>query len=178
MATKQGRKTTRAKRAVTLGKRETPPAQGNENFNQARRKKYASDPEFADKARQQAREYYRSGHPKQKSKLGRGKLLIDGVQKEVWLEGASQTLEVYSVPRAAEALGKTVVTFKRWIKDEMVPPPIIEDTVRGHMHYTKGELKVISRIMAQHEKDFSYFHTTHLDTIENLWQALEGYRRN
>lgn len=79
--------------------------------------------------------------------------------------------------RLAEALGKTVVTVKRWIKDEMLPPPAITDAVRDLPCYTAGEVKIFAKILAKHEKDFDYFHTTHYDTIENLWQAIEGYRR-
>lgn len=87
------------------------------------------------------------------------------------------TLKVYTVPLAAAALGKTVVTFKRWIKDGLLPPPVLKDTTYGYMHYSEGELKLVAKIIRQHEKEFDYLHTTHLVTVERLWQSLEGYRR-
>lgn len=148
-----------------------------ENRNETRREKYANDSEFAQKTKQQARNNYRKENPKKNSKLGKGRLLISGVEKEVYISGDLYTLIVYTVPRAAAALGKTEVTFKRWIKDKMLPQPIAMDAVKGYKHYTKGELKLISEIIAKHEKDFVYFHTTHTQTIEELWQALEAYRR-
>ena len=105
-------------------------------------------------------------------------LLTKGNDKFVMVNGTPTSLNVYTVPQSAKALGKTTVTFKRWIKDELLPPPVLEDTVYGHKHYSRGELEIIAEIIAKHEKEFAYLHTTHDETIERLWQAIEGYRRS
>ena len=99
------------------------------------------------------------------------------MEKEVYVGADTVTLIVYTVPKAAEALGKTTLTFKRWIKDQMIPPPVLQDTVHGYQHYSEGELELIARILAEHQREFDYFHATHTHTVERLWQAIDGYRR-
>jgi len=78
---------------------------------------------------------------------------------------------------AANALGKTPLAFKRWIKDEMIPPPILQDTIRGFNHYSVGELQVIATILRNHEKEYTYFLTEHVQTVHLMWQGIEAYRK-
>ena len=107
------------------------------------------------------------------------KLKVQAEVKEVYINATdSVSLPVYTIPKAAQALGKTQITFKRWIKDQMLPPPIFKDTVKGFNHYSEGELQLIADIMVEHFREYDYFHATHTHTVERLWQAIEGYRRN
>lgn len=85
-------------------------------------------------------------------------------------------MTVYTVPQAAAALGKTVVTFKKWIADGLLPPPIFKDTTYGYMHYSQGEMKLVAGIIRKHEQKYDYLHTTHDNTVSQLWQAIEEYR--
>lgn len=177
MATRYGN-TKKGRRKPNLGrKKEVRTAKASPNSNDSRRQKYASDPEFAEKTRRASRDHYRQSHPKEKSKIAQG-LLEEGAVKEVEIQGKFYTLEVYTVPKAAAALGKTVVTFKRWLKDELLPPPVAVDPVYGYKHYTNGELKLVAEILADHFEEFEYLHTTHETTINQLWQSLQDYRRN
>lgn len=84
--------------------------------------------------------------------------------------------ESYTIPEAAEALGRSVLGFKRWITDGLVPPPVLRDTVRGYKHYSRGELEVIRREIARHEREFTYYSVKHESTVHMLWQAMQAYR--
>lgn len=108
-------------------------------------------------------------------------LLIDPVMKEVVLIAAEDdtvyNAECYTVPKSAEALGRTPVTFKRWISEELIPSPILKEVKSGYMQYEAGELDTIREQLAIHEREFDYFHHTHLFTIERIREAVEEYRK-
>ena len=112
-------------------------------------------------------------------------MLVDAVDKEVvFNETAGYVLEfpdvvpAYNMTEAANALGKTPLAFKRWIKDEMIPPPVLKDTIRGFNHYSKGELQVIAKILVEHEGEYTYFLRDHTLTIHKMWQGIEAYRKH
>ena len=85
--------------------------------------------------------------------------------------------EVYTVPETAKALGKTVLTVKRWIKDGMLPPPVLADTVNGYRHYSRGELEIVCDLLASYAKDYSYIVGTNNPFVHSVWQRLEAHRR-
>lgn len=87
-----------------------------------------------------------------------------------------QTVEAYTVPEAARALGKTELTFKKWIKDDLVPEPILTDTVRGYSLYSVGELRAVASVLVEHEKEYSYYAVAHTYTRERMMQQVFGYR--
>jgi hypothetical protein len=87
-------------------------------------------------------------------------------------------VEAFTVPEAARALGRTELTFKRWIEDDLVPEPILQDTTRGYRQYSIGELRAMARVLAEHETEYKYYATTHTLTRERLMQAVFGYRAN
>lgn len=86
------------------------------------------------------------------------------------------TVVCYTVPEAARAMGRTEITFKRWIEDDMIPAPVLRDTTRGYRQYSAGELTTIARILAEHEREFTYYMFTHTQTRERIMQAIHGYR--
>lgn len=87
-----------------------------------------------------------------------------------------QVHEVYSIPEAADALGKALLTLKRWIQQGIIPEPVATDTVKGHKHYTKGELQSIARILIEHENEYTYLKQTHTDTVDRLHEVVSAYR--
>lgn len=89
-----------------------------------------------------------------------------------------EVVECYTVPEAARALGKTELTFKRWIKEDLIPEPILHDTVRHFRHYSAGEVRVMARVLAQHEQSFSYYAMNHTQTREQMMQQMFGYREH
>lgn len=138
---------------------------------------YASDPHYASKVKQAARETYRKDHPLEASKLANG-LLTSGTQREVYTEEMDHPVyvETFTVPEAARALGRSEIGLKRWLTDGIVPPPILLDTVRNYRHYSVGELSVIARVLREHEDEFKYLTVKHTPTIHTLWQGIQAYR--
>lgn len=152
----------------------------NEYRNRRKRAKYATDPEFANRLKSARLRHYRATHPLPMT-LSNG-LLVPGVMKYLYvIEGevryeSSDLVESYSYPLASEALGRTEMTFKKWVRRGIVPPAIWRDSVRGFLQYTVGELTVIANALAQHEAQNAYVLPSHTGTIEAIWQALHQYR--
>lgn len=85
-------------------------------------------------------------------------------------------LETFSVTQAAEALGRSVATIRRWVADDKMPAPYLQDVAKGHRVYSVGELQVVARIIGQHEREFAYLTTEHTHIVETLQQAVHAYR--
>lgn len=160
-------------------------AKKHSDRNRQRRQKYADDPEYAEEQKRRFRTYYRQTRnlaTRGGSILAGGKLLARAQSKEVVVDGGGEqsatpvVVACYTVREASQALARSELTLRRWIKDGIVPRPRLHDTSYGYMHYSRGELKVISRILARHEEEFDYLHKKHTSTIGNLWAAVESYR--
>ena len=95
---------------------------------------------------ERSRDTYRQNHPKAKSKLANG-LLRGGAAREVIAEGLDhpEFVETYRMSEAALALGRSMLTLKRWIKEKIIPEPILKDVIYGYKHYRQGELKLIAK---------------------------------
>ena len=179
MGFQQGKKTAR-RDELPQGTRKphcAPPPKPD--HNELRRKQYASDPEYAERQRQLSRQTYRKDKPLAPSRLQNG-LLTQGTLREVTAEDMEYpaTVEAYTVPEAAKALGRTELTLKRWIEEDLIPAPILRDTTKGYRQYSVGELRVIARVLQVHEQEFSYYATTHTQTREQIMQQMHGYRAN
>lgn len=103
----------------------------------------------------------------------------DGEYKEVYAEGEEdiQYMEVFSMSRAARYVGKADLTFKRWVSEKLLPPPCLFCTQRGYKHYSLGEMQTIARVLTRHFSQYDYLHGTHYVTVNELWQSVEGYRK-
>lgn len=88
-----------------------------------------------------------------------------------------QTVEAFTVPEAAVALGRTWLTLKRWIEEDLIPAPILRDTSRRYRQYSVGELNVIARELQDHEREFKYYATTHTATRERIAQHIFAFRQ-
>lgn len=149
------------------------------DHNELRRKQYASDPSYAERQRELARNTYRKARPLSPSKLASG-LLHAGTLREVTAQDMEypQTVECFTIPEAAKALGKTELTVKRWIEEDLLPEPVLSDTTRGYRQYSLGELTIVARVLAVHEREFSYYANTHTQTREQIMQQLFGFREH
>lgn len=98
--------------------------------------------------------------------------------RELFMEGMDHpaTVVCYTLPEAARALGRSELTLKRWIEDDLIPEPVLRDTTRAYRHYSSGELQAIARVLAQHEREFTYYASTHTVTRERMMQTLHAYR--
>jgi hypothetical protein len=105
-------------------------------------------------------------------------LLTRGTDREVNIPGLTRTrkLETYTVPEAAEALGRSESNFRRWLQNEIVPAPFLVETTNKHVCYCLEELEIIGRHLAQHETGFASLCRSHDETITRMYQAIHGFR--
>jgi predicted site-specific integrase-resolvase len=89
---------------------------------------------------------------------------------------APATAECYTMREAAEALGRSMLSLKRWIKMGLLPPPVLRDTTRNYLQYSRGELLVICRELGSHEREYSLYSAKHETTTHRIWQAIQAYR--
>lgn len=86
-------------------------------------------------------------------------------------------VESFTLPEAAKALGRTEITLKRWIEDDLIPEPILRDTSYGYRQYSVGELSVIAHELQEHEREFSYYALSHTACRERIMQHVFAYRQ-
>lgn len=175
------RRTFSGRRGIEKGSNESlSEAAENEYRNRRKRAKYAADPAFAARLKDSRLRHYRATHPLPML-LANG-LRVPGVQKYLYTEEdgvryeTNDAVESYSAPLAAQALGRTELTFKKWVRRRIIPSAIWRDTVRGFLQYTIGELEVIAAVIAEHEEKFVYLRPSDTDTIQAIWQAIHQYR--
>lgn len=142
---------------------------------------YANDPSYAKRTKQASLDFYRKDHPLPPPLLADG-LLIDGEERLLYTINDNVRYETsgyvscFSVPKAAEALGRTELSIKKWIRDGILPPPIWRDVSRGFKRYTVGELQVIAAEIAKHESSFVYISVRHTETVTAIWGAIRVFR--
>lgn len=105
-------------------------------------------------------------------------MLTRGKQREVVIPGRTRTrtLVTYSIPEAAEAIGRSEPTFRRWLSSHLVPPPILTDAVRHVACYSMDELDIIRQELFTHERNFTAFCESHTETIIRIAQRMHGHR--
>ena len=149
------------------------------DHNELRRKQYANDEGYAERQRELSRNTYRKDNPLAASKLRDG-LLAQGTPREVQTDDMEYptTVEAFTIPEAARALGRTELTLRRWIADDLVPEPILIDTTYHYRQYSAGELRIIAQHIAVHERSFSYYGVAHTTVKEQIMQGVFGFRAN
>lgn len=146
------------------------------DLNTVRRSKYASDLAGAGRVRDGSRERYQEGKVNPR-KLANG-LLAAGESREVICGemDAPITVETFTIPQAAEALGRSLSTIRRWLDADKMPAPHLQDINRKVMVYSVGELEVMARIISQLEESHIYLATEQTHVVETLHQATHAYR--
>lgn len=89
-----------------------------------------------------------------------------------------QSVECFSIPEAAKALGRTELTFKRWIEEDLIPGPVLYDTTHNYRQYSVGELNVLMRELQEHEREFTYYTTAHTARRERIMQHMFAFRQH
>lgn len=109
-------------------------------------------------------------------------LLITGQLKEVYrfedTDPEYVFLVVYTMQEAADALGKSILTLKKWIKEEHIPAPILKCSSYGYLHYEEGEMQIISKFLQEFQNGRVYLSKNDASNMESLWQRIDGYRRS
>lgn len=140
-----------------------------------RRAAYAQDPAGAGRIRDGARERYQAANPKQNRPAG---LLSRGENREIDGPDFEHPVqcESFTIPQAAEALGRSVATLRRWIEANKLPPPLYWETTRRVGVYSVGELQVIRQLLVEHEQEYTYLVDRYSDAVERVHQAVHAYR--
>ena len=180
MALRKRRKEIRPGRNTVVSSR---PGQGTEEVrdnNAIRRELYRRNPIYRNKVIKRAREYYvPMNDPTRKTPSS---ATVEPDYKEVVVQGTEECVYayVYTVPRLAEALGRSIPTVKKWISEGLIPPPIIRDTSRNYAHYSVGEYEIIRTFLKERERTvgLQYLGASHAVDIERLHQQLEGFRKS
>lgn len=84
--------------------------------------------------------------------------------------------ETFTIQEAADALGRSLSTLRRWIASDRIPEPYLRDVARGYRVYSVGELRTMAQIIARHERDFMYLVAENTHVIHELHQAIQAYR--
>lgn len=86
------------------------------------------------------------------------------------------SVEAFTIPRAAEALGRSHGTIRRWIAADKIPAPYLVDAATDHRVYSVGEMETIAGVLRVHEREFDYLSDANRHAIETLRQAVSAYR--
>jgi predicted site-specific integrase-resolvase len=87
-----------------------------------------------------------------------------------------EVVETYTITEAAAAIGVGVNTLRRWVDADKFPGPVLEETVHRYRVYSRGELEAAHRVLARHALSFSYLSSHDRHVIEDIHQAVHGYR--
>lgn len=82
----------------------------------------------------------------------------------------------YTIPEAAEALGRSVSNIRRWLDRDWIPAPHLRDASRGLAVYSQGELEVIRQELEAHEREYAYYGQQHEGMRHRMFQRIQGYR--
>lgn len=142
-----------------------------------RRAVYANDPATASAIREDNRQRYQQEHPPQQ-RLASG-LHHNGTIREVYGDQRTgrraQRQATYTVSEAAQALGRSLVTLRRWIADGKIPRPFLKEGTRQQRVYSLQEMQIIGGLIAQAEAHGDYLTGTS-PAIFQIANQIQGYR--
>lgn len=95
----------------------------------------------------------------------------DGKPRKTWL------FPVLSVATTSEAIDTSPLTLAKWIKEGMMPAPILKrtDTPVGAFFH-RDEVLAIAGLILDHQRTFKYYRKDHLDLRQKLSAALSKIR--
>jgi hypothetical protein len=177
MGARQRAATTRRARAKKQDTEQPCEVKTRKGTNEKRRELYHSNKRVKASVQRSAREYYRRNNPKAAPNLQGRTPRVNGVAKEVLDDNGKMSVKVcYTVPSAAEAVGKSVVTFKKWMASGWIPAPVHIDMVYSHNQYTLAEVKAIVAALVRHYETYDYLNANHTSTIAAIKSGVEKAR--
>ena len=90
--------------------------------------------------------------------------------------GACLSLHSFSTAEAAHALGRSLLTFRKWKEAGLVPQPIFQDAIRGWGYYVQEEIDAIASALAVHEQTHQYYGVGHTETRARVRRAVDAAR--
>ena len=178
MGSRKGRKSSGSTSAATRGEKQLQETQKREDNNRARRTQYATDQQYRSQQQARARAHYRETTGSTVERRLEDGALAEGTKREVIdTNGDAWVLESYTLREAAEALGRTPLTLRRWIEESLVPEMVLSDSTYGYRQFCRGEMDAMVRVLKSHEKEYSYLRKEHEKTIQRIFDAVNTYRR-
>ncbi len=142
-------------------------------LSEKRRDKYASDPEYRERAKEAARRYRAKRREERERLRAEGKLppaRQTGPRKPVKVEINEVLLDAYTITVAAQKIGRSVDTMNHWSKIGALPVTPIRSK-RGDRLYTDGMIRVI-REAVQKRGEVSIKDATFYREIMEGWAQL------
>lgn len=104
--------------------------------------------------------------------------MVDGTRREVRHgDDGDPFYEVsFSVNETAAALCKSQLTFKKWIREGIVPEPVYQDSRYGYAQYLQWEVEALVKAVGDHFDYFDYLRVTHEETISAIWAEVFSVR--
>lgn len=84
--------------------------------------------------------------------------------------------ETYTLPEFAQALGKPILTIRRWIEADKLPAPYLVETQRALRVYSRGEVEVIVQVLRRNTESYAYFTAANQAAIQDMMQSIHAYR--
>lgn len=104
---------------------------------------------------------------------------MEGTLREVSTpDGQLETIECYSLRETAEALGRSLLTLRKWVDTGIFPAAQLVDTTYNYNQYSRGELDVVAPILDAHFTAHSQLQQNHTATREALSIVIDEYREN
>ena len=146
--------------------------------NQRRRLLYASDPAYRARVLRRQREHYSRTRGSQESKLKDG-VLCRGIQREIDVDGLDDivVLESYTLRQTGDALGRSILTIRTWIKNGIIPEPFCTEAATGYKVYARFELDVMAEILADHETHSQYVSADNEELVGEFHECVEAVRQ-
>lgn len=107
-------------------------------------------------------------------------LLANGVEREVRVDGIPGTMvmESFGLREAGAALGRSLLTIRSWIENEIIPAPFATGVLGNgkYKQYFRFELEAIAEVLVEHERHSKYVTDSDVETIDRLWDVVEQVR--
>ncbi len=149
----------------------------------SRKKKYATDTVYREKAKNQSRRAYRRKEQVELQSCLYSLAFLDKltVMQNVKLpRGAIVEMPVASVPETAKLLQLLYQTFWRWVNNGIVPRPVImttKDRLRPFPVYHKEEIRILIEEIGAHQEVIRYLRKDHKEVRERIEQRFTKIRK-
>lgn len=91
---------------------------------------------------------------------------VEGVEDLLVLEG-------FTLRETGEALGRSLLTIRSWIENEIILAPFCFEAATGYQQYTRFELDALSEILCEHEQHSQYVSSQDAALIERMHEVME-----
>ena len=143
------------------------------DLSEKRRDRYQNDPEYREKAKEDARRYRQRKKAEREQLRAEGKLppaRPKGPRKPIEVEVNGSKALAHTITVAADRIGRSVDTLNHWSKVGLLPATPIRSQ-RGDRLFTDGMILVV-RMAVMKRGEVSVKDPTFKEEIEDGWRGL------